>query len=174
LAVAGQVLDECNERDSPNLGASTVNPSLSLNDNGNTSSINENSPSSVSGNSSSVNENSPSFVSGNSSSVRVKDQIKQIESAIQNSVAKGPSISDVAKRREAPRTGAKCAGDRRDTSVITSTMFVQRPKDCRLEGLIATPKLLVEPQAAQNSVSISLTEKPPVTATPTDAPVKGV
>ena len=187
LAGAGQVPGICHERDDSNLSGSVVDSSSSPNENGNRSSVNENTVSSVSGNTSSANGNTSSVdgntssgdghkssANGYTSSVRVKDHIQQIENAIQSSLVKGPSISDLAKRRVAPRAGAKCASDKRDTSIITSTMFIQRPKDCKLDGLISPPKLLGEPQAAQNPVSSIPTGKPQSAETPTDAPVKGV
>src|SRR4051794_28995273 len=80
-----------------------------------------------------------SFSSSNSgitSSVNVKDHIQQIESAIQNSLVKSPPVSDLPKRRESLRAAPKCVdvrptprsdqdNKRGDTSIITSTMFIQ-------------------------------------------------
>lgn len=145
----------CNELDSSNRAAPRVDSSFSVNNNEITSTVN------------------------------VKDHIQQIESVIQNSLVKSPPVSDIPKRREAPRAGAKCVdvrassrsdsdNKRGDTSIITSTMFVQRPKDCRLDELISPPKLQMEPQVSQNPVSIPPTEKPPLADISTDAPIKGV
>jgi len=152
--VSGQA-GGCNELDISNDAAPRVDSSFSLNNGGITSTVN------------------------------VKDHIQQIESAIQNSLVKSPPVSDLLKRREAPRAGAKCVdirpssrsdpiNKRGDTSIITSTMFVQRPKDSRLDELISPPILQTEPQVSQNPVSIPLPEKPPLAETQTDAPVKGV
>jgi hypothetical protein len=148
------VVGGCNELDSSNVATPRVDSSFSLNSNGITSTVN------------------------------VKDHIQQIESVIQNSLVKSPPISDLSKRREAPRVGAKCVdvrpssrsdldNKRGDTSIITSTIYIQRPKDSRVDDLISPQKLQTESQVSQNPVSVP-PEKPPLPETPTDAPVKGV
>lgn len=132
-----------------------------------------------------VDSSSSSSNSGITSSVNVKDQIQQIESAIQNSLVKSPPTSDLPKRRESSlRAAPKCVdvrptprsdqdNKRGDTSIITSTMFIQRPKDSRMEELISpTP----EPQVVQEPVSIPPADKPVLADSPpkAEAPIKGV
>lgn len=122
--------------------------------------------------------------SGITSSVNVKDHIQQIESAIQNSLGKSPPVSDLPKRRDSLRAAPKCVptlrsdqdNKRGDTSIITSTMFIQRPKDSRMEELLSpVPKLPTpEPQVLQEPVSIPPADKPVVAESPVEAPVKGV
>jgi len=151
LTITGQVVLGCNELDSSNVAAPRVDSSFSLINNGIASTVN------------------------------VKDHIQQIESAIQNSLVKSPPVSDLPKRL---RAGAKCVDvrlssrsdpeKRGDTSIITSTMYVQRPKDSRLDELISPSISQTEPQVSQNLVSIPPTGKTPLAETPTDAPIKGL